>query len=128
MGLLDFTHAVSFKVLHCYKCGVLFGMPLDVYNCRLADGKDFWCIHGHEQHFVESKVAKLEKELETEKKRLEWQRARAARAERQTAAAKGQLTKLKNRVKHGVCPCCNRTFRNVMAHMKTKHPDFEVTK
>ena len=25
---------------------------------------------------------------------------------------------------NGVCPCCTRTFPNLAAHMKTKHPDF----
>jgi hypothetical protein len=27
-------------------------------------------------------------------------------------------------VKHGVCPCCKRTFENLARHMKGQHPTF----
>lgn len=30
---------------------------------------------------------------------------------------------LSDRAHAGVCPCCNRTFKQLAAHMKTKHPD-----
>tara|TARA_Y100000310_G_scaffold338946_1_gene430083 strand:- start:1163 stop:1354 length:192 start_codon:yes stop_codon:yes gene_type:complete len=45
-------------------------------------------------------------------------------AEKTASTYKGQVTKLKNRAKAGVCPCCNRTFQNLSRHMETKHPDF----
>lgn len=34
-------------------------------------------------------------------------------------------TRIKNRVKNGVCPCCNRTFENLARHMQAKHSDFK---
>jgi len=43
---------------------------------------------------------------------------------RQKAAAKGQLTKTKRRVANGVCPCCNRTFADLSAHMHGQHPEY----
>ena len=45
-------------------------------------------------------------------------------AERSAAAYKGHLTRVKRRVGNGVCPCCNRTFKNLADHMTTKHPDY----
>ncbi|WP_159103999.1 hypothetical protein [Rhodopseudomonas sp. B29] len=45
-------------------------------------------------------------------------------AERRAAAARGQVTKIKNRVGHGVCPCCNRTFANLARHMAGEHPGY----
>jgi hypothetical protein len=27
-------------------------------------------------------------------------------------------------VANGVCVCCNRSFKNLAAHMQTKHPEF----
>lgn len=40
--------------------------------------------------------------------------------------AERERDKLKRRVKAGVCPCCKRTFKQLVAHMKHKHPDFDV--
>ena len=37
---------------------------------------------------------------------------------------KGQVTRIKKRVANGVCPCCNRTFKDLAAHMSTQHPDY----
>lgn len=45
-------------------------------------------------------------------------------ARRRTAAAKGQLTKVKNRVANGVCPACRRHFANVQKHMDGQHPHY----
>lgn len=47
--------------------------------------------------------------------------------DRQIAARKGQLTRLKNRVGNGVCPCCNRYFANLHRHMDKQHPEWRAT-
>lgn len=49
---------------------------------------------------------------------------RARQNERRLAATKGVVTRIKNRVGKGVCPCCKRTFPNLGAHMSEKHPDW----
>ncbi len=36
-------------------------------------------------------------------------------AQAKAAAATGRLL-------YGVCPCCNRSFPNVLAHIRSKHP------
>jgi hypothetical protein len=34
------------------------------------------------------------------------------------------VTKLKQRVANGVCPCCHRSFVNLHRHMAGQHPDY----
>lgn len=43
---------------------------------------------------------------------------------RQLAAQKGVTTRIKNRIANGVCPCCQRTFKNLARHMKGQHPNY----
>jgi hypothetical protein len=45
-------------------------------------------------------------------------------AERSAAAFKGQATRLRKRIGHGVCPACHRTFRQVSDHMDRMHPGY----
>ncbi len=54
--------------------------------------------------------------------RLETERAERARLTRERNAARGVVTRIKNRVQHGVCPHCNRTFAALARHMASKHP------
>ena len=93
----------------------------------------FYCPNGHAQHYTETTVTKLKKQLDNANKRMGWAEDSAARArveaedaKRSRAAIKGQLTKTRNRIAHGVCPCCHRTFKQLEAHMSNKHPDFKA--
>jgi hypothetical protein len=95
-------------------------------------GENFYCPVGHSQHYTESTVQKLEKELAREKRSREfyqsnatYERSARERTERRLRATKGAKTRIVNRIKNGVCPCCNRTFINLGQHMKTQHPDFQ---
>lgn len=122
----------AFEVATCCTCGTEWAMLQDVRNLRREDGKGFYCPNGHAQFFTETEVIRLKKELERKESELtrtrnlrDSYRDQKDRAERQASAARGQVTKIKNRVHNGVCPCCNRTFQNLARHMKTKHPDFK---
>jgi len=44
--------------------------------------------------------------------------------EAQRRAEKAAKTRIKNRIGNGVCPCCNRTFKDLASHMKCKHPEY----
>jgi hypothetical protein len=86
--------------------------------------KTFYCPKGHQQSW------RGRSDLEQERQRRISAEARAARAEdqaevaeRRRRAAKGQLTKLRNRIANGVCPWCKRSFSNVLAHVETLHPE-----
>lgn len=119
----------------CYKCKCKMWIP-DELNIAALNARGeipFHCAYGHRQFYLEgeSEETKLRRERDRLAQRLaEWQdEARSERekkeaAERRAAAARGQVTKIKNRVGHGVCPCCNRTFENLARHMNSKHPTF----
>ena len=102
-----FTHTDTFVVIDCCRCGVLFGVPEGLHReFRDDSNRWFYCPNGHQQHY-----GKEQKE-----------RARREHHERRAATFKGHVTRIKNRVGRGDCPCCNRHFDNLQRHMATKHP------
>lgn len=108
----------------CDNCTMGQLVPEHWYENRRKTKDGFYCGNGHRWSFTENEADKLRRERDRAKQQEAYWRDEAARAERQVAAAKGQVTKLRNRVKNGVCPCCNRSFANLQRHMKTKHPDW----
>lgn len=108
----------------CCNCGIQWAAPQDFVREKLNNGGTFYCPNGHPQHFAETNVAKLEKQLAQEKQRREWAEKNAETARKAEAIARGKLKAQSERVKNGVCPCCNRSFQNLMRHMATKHPEF----
>jgi hypothetical protein len=109
----------------CCNCGVTFGMPSSLLKTFREDSnKWFYCPNGHRQHFSETESVRLRREIERLKSQVEWQKAARQRFEKEVTAKKGQITKLKNRIAKGVCPCCKRSFSNLARHMADKHPDF----
>jgi hypothetical protein len=98
-------------------------------------GISFYCAYGHKQHYSigESEEAKLRRERDRLAQRIaerddEIKRQRELReaTQRQLSAQRGLVTRIKNRVGHGVCPCCNRTFGNVARHMASEHPTWSA--
>ena len=123
---------LRFETIHCCKCGMTFAVPADIRSRWQASGSFFYCPAGHSQHYSESQVQKLEKQLSAERKYKEWaeqdarnQRIYREQAERKVIGQKAAKTRLRNRIKNGVCPCCTRSFANLRAHILTKHPEFQ---
>ena len=94
---------------------------------------EFYCGYGHSMVFAigESDLNKMRRErdrlaqqLAERDDRITKLREENEHTERRRRAAAGQVTKIKNRVGHGVCPCCNRTFGNLASHMMNQHPNF----
>lgn len=122
----------------CSRCKCLFAMPQHLYAAaqerRGPNGIQFYCPNGHSLHYLEgeSEADKLRRELQRAQQNVamwedEWKAAsaEAERERRQTAAYKGQVTRLKKRANAGLCPCCNRHFDNLQRHMATKHSDMD---
>lgn len=116
----------------CCSCGILFHVPDDWEKARREDKGRFYCPNGHSLSFTQSEADKLRLERDRLKQQIAFkdyeiatERDRRHAVERRVISAKGQITKLKKRAKAGTCPCCNRTFSNMAAHMKTQHPDFD---
>ncbi len=124
----DIMTCETFEVETCCNCGVRFAMTKDFQAKRLENrgpNNPFYCPNGHQQHYVgKTKAERLQEILDIRTKRLAQVDEERKAAERRSAAARGQVTKIKNRVGHGVCPCCNRTFGNLARHMSSEHPTF----
>jgi len=123
---------------NCWSCGVPIYLPRSKYDsCNRNHKNNFYCCNGHSAVFTgKTEVELVREELEKQKanlaQRLAWaeENAKAAReqrdvANRQVAAARGQVTRIKNRVGNGVCPCCKRTFKQLATHMACKHPNYK---
>ena len=117
----------------CVNCGIAFAIDSKVGRRFKETGGTFYCPNGHAQHYTETEIVKLQKQLEREKKNTEWaqnnakaERTARERTERRLIARKSANTRLRNRIKNGVCPCCTRSFVNLREHIKTKHPDFKA--
>ena len=119
----------------CVQCKCDTWIPDELYHAAKcgAGTVTFYCGYGHPQVFAkgETDLDKMRRERDRLAQRVaerddEVKRQRELReaAERRSAAARGQVTKIKNRVGHGVCPCCNRTFENLHRHMASQHPTF----
>lgn len=118
---------VQINPIWCSGCGIPYGLPEGFLDERKRDHKTWTCPNGCVRHYPGPKVTeedRLRRQLEVAETRALGEAARRRLAERQRAAAKGQVTKLKNRVARGVCPCCNRTFENLARHMAGQHPDY----
>ena len=121
----------EFNYITCCNCGIEFGVPKDYDDKRREDGNGFRCPSGHELSYGEGETAKLRRERNQLKQRIAQkddeirdQRERKEAAQRSAIAHKGHLTRVKNRVGKGVCPCCNRNFENLARHMESKHPGY----
>lgn len=109
----------------CPTCGIDIAVPRNWLRVKKEEGGKVYCPNGHSFSYTVTAVQQLTKELESQKQATEFQRNQRLLAERTAARAKGEVTRIKNRVGNGVCPCCKRTFQNVMSHMKTKHPTYK---
>jgi hypothetical protein len=121
--------SINYTTLHCYKCGLPFGVP----DYRVAElrrsHEGFWCPNGHEQFFSgKSDVEKLKEQLDAKERQLGQQTIRIETLRNDRDHHERCATRLRKkleRVKKGVCPCCNRTFQNLWEHMLVKHPSYK---
>lgn len=120
----------------CYKCRCEYVLPDELYTAaKRSPDIYFWCPYGHQAHYPEGETEadKLRRERDRLTQRLAqkddeiaWQRKHREETERRLSATKGVVTRMRNRVGAGVCPCCTRTFGNLARHMQSEHPTFRA--
>lgn len=124
-AVLQFTTVVEYRCC-CCKCGTPIFMTDAHYAQKLKDKTDFYCVAGHNQAFIgETELDRAKRSLEFEKTRRESAERDRDTARKAEAIVRGKLKAQSERVANGVCPCCKRSFQNLMRHMSTKHPDFK---
>lgn len=126
------TEFVALYIVNCGPCGGTYALNKRYVAQKREKGGYWHCPYCQTSWgYGESENERLKAALEKQKKSTQWQADRARKAEedaehrrRQYVGMKGVLTKQKNRVSKGVCPCCNRYFKNLHRHMESKHPKF----
>lgn len=120
---------IEYALMICGACGVTHLMPEELRReCEKKGPRKSWrCPNGHERVYQESEADTVRRDRDRLKQRLAEKDDEIASAHRATAAAKGQITKLRKRISAGVCPCCNRHFTNLERHMKSKHSDVDLS-
>lgn len=124
---------------HCPTCHVHYAVPQAMMERKQRDGGNWYCPNGHslvfkapeidgiraERDRLKQAMAQKDDELAQARRVAERRGEDLEHERRRVSAAKGQVTRLKNRASAGVCPCCNRTFVDLQRHMSTKHPAFK---
>ncbi len=121
---VTYTAEGVFVTKTCGECGIQFGLQEGFDNDNQRNGGTWYCPNGHGRVYTEPEVKKLERQLTREMARHDQTKANLQGTKRTLIAERGHRTRLKNRIKNGVCPCCNRSFQNLYKHMKSQHPDY----
>lgn len=119
---MNITYSGILVTTTCW-CGIYHAMPRQLYDEAHKLGRATYCPLGHSGVYKNSAIELARQARIRAEARAARAEDRAEVAERRCRAAVGQVTKMKNRVKKGVCPFCKRTFANVTAHMETQHKD-----
>ena len=112
-------------------CPDLVDLDLDATfdQRRRKDHEAFYCPSGHPQSYTgQSEADKLRKQLVEAQRRADMEANTRRAAEIEAKRAKTRLKKLTHRVNCGVCPHCQRTFKQLAEHMKTKHPEVNTAR
>ena len=80
----------------CCKCGIVFGMEKEYRQRKIDEGGNFYCPNGHGQHYSDSTISKLERQLNLTKSQKESCRLNLKLEKRSHSATKGHLTRMKN--------------------------------
>lgn len=112
-------------------CGMRHAVPSELadFQRRQFDNgqavKPIYCPLGHTHVPAgQGEAERLRKSLERERNRAASLTARLDQSEASRRAQKAATTRAKKRAAAGVCPCCNRTFKQLARHMESQHPDY----
>lgn len=122
---ITFTEQVQLVTMECGECHIVFAIPSDLRERAKVDSRvSFYCPNGHGRVFSRTRVQELEEQLRV--KESEVRLANSARDTFRVKADKERKSRqrIEKRVANGVCPCCKRTFKQLAAHMHTKHPEY----
>lgn len=131
MSAETLTYTGKLVVNTCW-CGIRHAVPEELERHRLRqhhNGRQvdsIYCPLGHA--YVPAgkpETERLQESLQRERDRSARLAAEAEQAKASARAHKGAATKARKRAKAGVCPCCNRTFKQLARHMESQHPDFD---
>lgn len=127
MNAVDMTLGLDCVTITCCEsaCGITFAVPATWHRERHRDHSWFYCPNGHRQHYPgKSDVERLRERAERAESNAQRERERAERQTRSAVALRGVVTRTKNRIAAGKCPCCKAKFADLKQHMDAEHPDY----
>lgn len=121
MGLVALQVSVELTPINCGQCGGTYAINERYREQQYQKGGSWTCPYckvgwGYGGN---SENEKLRRELAAERQRM----AAALARENEQRMERERLERKLKRVNNGVCPCCTRSFQNLAAHMKNKHPE-----
>jgi hypothetical protein len=122
MSTMTYTGALT--VLSCGHCSIRFAVPSDFDAIGRQEGRAVWCPAGHQMRYGEDENARLRRQLAGTVAELDQANAEASYQERRARSLKGVVTKTKQRIAKGSCPCCSSSFPDLAAHMTEAHPEY----
>lgn len=115
---------VTLEAYTCDNCAGVFGINASFLKRKRAEGGSWHCPYCDTcWSATTTELMRLQSNLSATQNRLAAERARHDQTRASLTAQKGVTTRLKNRIKNGVCPCCHRHFKNVQRHIATQHPE-----
>lgn len=133
MSRTTFVTSVELTTINCGCCGGTYAIN-ETYREKAYKASSSWtcpyCKVGWgyaakngETEQLKKKLADLEKQNKSITERAEYLQKEGDHFRKSRDAIKGQLTQVKKRIHAGVCPCCNRSFLNLVRHMQIKHAE-----
>ena len=127
----------SLKVVNCDACGGTYALSAYFLDARRKDGNSWTCPYCKQwMAYCENENDKLKKQLAQQSNCTAYQRREKEKylqerntLERSRNGMKGVLIREQKklaRIRKGVCPCCNRHFKNVQRHMDSQPPYYKM--
>lgn len=127
----------NLRVVTCYSCKIVYAIPESLFRSAkkyTGDRPDGWsicCPLGHTWHYIgESEEDRLRRQLKSEREDSARLAAQRDQLKQEASVQKARATRFKNdrdrvkeRVGAGVCTECNRSFKQLAQHMRSKHPN-----
>lgn len=116
---------MSLSTISCCECKGIFAVTDNAYRHYKDTGDTFNCPYCNtSQHYAKPEISVLKDRIKTLENTRKYYLEQLGKEKRSKIAIKGHHTRLKKRIFNGVCPCCNRTFKNLHLHMENQHPEF----
>lgn len=121
---------IELTTINCGECGGSYAINERYRQQRYEEGNGWNCPYCRVSwgYFENNRHKKLKRELADATRRADQHAVEAREARQRASQISRSYQRVRERVRNGVCPCCNRTFENLARHMSTKHPDYGSNK
>jgi hypothetical protein len=125
-----YTQEITLETITCGSCAGTMALNARWLECKRKESGGYTCPYCNQQRgWWKSEAEKLREELDRKSNELTSAKSEALRLTHQRdeeIKARLEAERKLKRVDKGVCPCCNRTFKNLARHMAVKHKTAKV--